>query len=252
MKRFNYIRAVLDTYKGDKRPIYQELESITNLIATLTTCNYDKVASCYKSLERRNYSQSEQTKWKHLVAEIKKYYGSLENTRLLDVGVGDGKGIRFAYSIGIDVWGCDISDAFIKITQEQLPNEYKNRIVKCDMRSLSFGEENFHIVRHNATLVHMPMIGPGYGTDKAISEAYRVLKSGGLLYISLKIGNNDGICYIDTDEGLGKRIYQLYNKSDIENLLVHNGFAIIGKDSVLEQRSPTQMIEWYNIIARKK
>jgi len=246
--RFN---AILRSYRRNKRPIYQELDSITNLIAKMTAYNYDKVALCYESLERRDYSEYEQVKWKRLIDTAHKIFGSLEPVTILDVGVGDGKGVRFAHSIGMDVWGCDVSDAFIKMAQNQLPDELESRIVKCDMRSLPFDKESFHIIRHNATLVHMPLIGPGYGSDKAISEASRVLKHGGLLYISLKIGDSDGICFIDTNEGLGKRIYQLYKKSDIENLLIDNGFIIIDKDSLFEQRTPTQMIEWYNIIARK-
>ena len=251
IKRFNSIKSLLDVYEGDVRPIYQELDSITDSIAKLTACNYDKVALRYGSLERRHYSEYEGVKWQRLVTEIKKYYGTFEKIKLLDIGVGDGKGIRYAYNIGLDVWGCDVSDEFIKMSQEQLPDEYRGRIKKCDMRSLCFGNASFHIVRHNATLVHMPMIGPGYGADKAISEANRVLVTGGLLYISLKIGNSDGVCCIDTDEGLGKRIYQLYCKSDVEKLLSKNGFSVIDVDSLVEQRNQTQKIEWYNIIAQK-
>ena len=119
------------------------------------------------------------------------------------------------------------------------------------MRTLCFDDESFDIVRHNATLVHMPIIGPEYGADKAICESNRVLKTEGLLYISLKIGNSNGICSIDTNEGLGERIYQLYRKEDVEKLMKENSFKIIDTESIIEKRSENQEIEWFNVLAQK-
>ena len=251
IERFNSIKSLIGEYTCDLRPIYQELDLITDKIVEMNTDNYDNVASCYSSLERRNYEKNEGKKWNMLLDKIQDVYGTSDEIKLLDVGVGDGKGIHYAHDIGMDVWGCDVSDEFINIAKDQLPDEYKDRIKKCDMRWLCFEDESFQIVRHNATLLHMPLIGRGYGADKAISESNRVLKTGGLLYLSVKIGDSNGICCIDTHEGLGDRIYQLYNKNDIEKLLSDNGFNIIDTDNFIEKRSENQQIEWYNVIAQK-
>ena len=98
----------------------------------------------------------------------------------------------------------------------------------------------------------MPLIGPGYGSDKAIGEASRVLKSGGFIYISVKMGNSQGICSINTNEDLGDRIYQLYSANDIKNLLSDNGFDLVGSDIINEKRNPSHEITWYNVIAKKR
>ena len=251
IERFNSIKSLIDKYSGNLRPIYQELDWLTERMVELNTDNYNDVASCYGSLERREYEKNETGKWKMLLDIVQSKYKSIDEISLLDVGVGDGKGIRYAYETGFDVWGCDVCDEFIKMTREQLPDAYNDRIRKCDMRFLSFDDESFDVVRHNATLVHMPLIGQGHGADKAIIESNRVLKEGGLLYLSVKIGNSNGICCIDTNEGLGRRIYQLYEKEDIEELLTKNGFKIIAEDNIIENRSKTQKINWYNVIAQK-
>ena len=251
IERFNSIKSLIGRYDGGLRPVYQELDLLTDIIVDMTTDNYNDVASCYSSLERRNYEENEGKKWKMLLDGIQSIYGRLENINLLDIGIGDGKGIRYAHDIGFDAWGCDTSCEFIEMTKRQLPDKYENRIKKCDMRSLCFDDESFDVVRHNATLVHMPLIGPGYGADKAIRESYRVLKSRGLLYLSLKIGNSNGICSIDTNEGLGERIYQLYSKEDVEKLMEENGFKIIDTNSIIEKRSEHQEIEWFNVLAQK-
>lgn len=252
IKRFNSIKDLTKIYENDLRPLYQELDLLTDRIVNLNTSNYNKVASTYSSLERRNIENFEENKWAMLINEIKKTYGSVEGIKVLDVGMGDGKSMDYAQRMGFDIWGCDICDEFIKITQDLMPPEYSKQIKKCDMRSLVFGDESFDVVRHNATLVHMPLIGPGYGSDKAIGEASRVLKSGGFIYISVKMGNSQGICSINTNEDLGDRIYQLYSANDIKNLLSDNGFDLVGSDIINEKRNPSHEITWYNVIAKKR
>lgn len=95
-----------------------------------------------------------------MINEIQKINRQPEGIKVLDVGIGDGKSMDYAQKIGFDIWGCDICDEFIKITRDLMPPEYSERIKKCDMRSLTFEDKSFDVVRHNATLVHMPIIGP--------------------------------------------------------------------------------------------
>lgn len=249
--RFNSLKEIMVDYSANKRPLFQEMSRLSDLLVTLVEKTYDRVGSKYDSLGRRNSQNAESQKWVRLLNCVRDNYGDSKAIKLLDVGVGDGKGIHYAFEQGFDIYGCDISSTFIDITKAKLPDGYSDRILKCDMRALAFPDEFFQVVRHNATLVHMPIIGQGFGADLAIREANRVLQKNGLLYISLKLGENDKLCQIDTGDGLGVRLFQLYKKETVDELLNNNGFVIIDVDDILEQRSPECQIHWHNLVAKK-
>lgn len=249
--RFNYLKEIMVNYSAHKRPLFQEMTRLSNHLVTLVEETYDRVGAKYNSLERRNLQNAESQKWLRLLKCVRDNYGDNKAIKLLDVGVGDGKGIQYAFEQGLDIYGCDISSTFIDIAKAKLPDVYKDRIIKCDMRALAFPDEFFQVVRHNATLVHMPIIGEGFGADLAIREANRVLQKNGLLYISLKLGDNDDLCQIDTGEGLGVRLFQLFKRETVDDLLRNNGFAITDTDHILEQRSSECQIHWYNLVAKK-
>lgn len=252
LDRFNYLKLLEKSYSGNKRPLYQEMESLVDWLAVHIGDSYNKVGEAYDSLERRNYRVAESKKWETLLEYIVNELGSnCKNIKLLDVGVGDGKGVMYALEKGFDVYGCDISEKFINITQAKIPQETRKKIIKSDMRALNYPDSSFQVIRHNATLVHMPVIAKGYGADRAISEANRVLCENGILYISLKLGSDENLCTIDTGEGLGERVYQLYKKETIHSLLQENGFVVLDACELTEKRSSQCEIYWYNLVAQK-
>jgi len=169
---------------------------------------------------------------------------------MLDVATGTGRDIMYANSLGFKVIGVDNSDGVIDIL-EKLESEGripKGSFAKCDMRDLPFDDESFDVVRHNSSLLHMPIIAEGYGADKAISEANRVLARGGLLQVAVKKG--EGLEYVDTDEGLGGRIFQFYNHKMINEILMRNGFTIVYTSDLVDKR-PGGNIEFISVIAQK-
>lgn len=116
------------------------------------------------------------------------------------------------------------------------------------MRKLLFEDETFDVVRHNASILHMPIIGKGYMADLAISEAYRVLKPGGFIYLYVKKG--DSLEFVDTNESLGGRVFQFYNYEMISALLERNGFKVIFNAEQEEDRNGS-IIKWIAVIAKK-
>ena len=116
------------------------------------------------------------------------------------------------------------------------------------MRDLPFDNNSFDVVRQNASLLHLPVVAKGYTADKAIEENHRVLKENGLLYIFVKKGN--GIQYVDTNEGLGGRIFQFYDEILIKNLVERNSFKILEIINEQEDRNGT-IIDWILVIAQK-
>lgn len=173
-----------------------------------------------------------------------------KNLKLLDVGTGHGRDLKYALELGFDAVGVDNADTFIN-GLEKLANENiipKDSFAKADMRNLPFEDNSFDIVRQQASLLHLPIVSKGYTVDKAIEENYRILKEDGLLYVLVKKG--DGIQYVDTNEGLGERIFQFHNENTIENLIKRNGFEIIDITNELENRKG-KIVEWVMVIAKK-
>lgn len=90
---------------------------------------------------------------------------------------------------------------------------------------LDFPDNSFDVVRQNASILHLPLIGKGYMADKAISESFRVLKKGGLIYIFVKKGFS--LEFVDTNEGLGGRVFQFYTEERLSEVVKRNGFTIL-------------------------
>ena len=243
--------------KEVSEPELKEANQIAEKLLDITKKTYDAVSERYAIIRGEKPHELHKKTWKKLLdlARIRVKSGQLGDSKgyltLLDIGTGSGRDIKYASKIpDLKIIGIDNSDGFIKILREL---ENKNEIphgsfIKADMRDLSsFPDESFDIVRHNASLIHLPVIGPGYMADLALSESYRVLKDNGLIYISVKEGN--GLKYVDTEEGLGGRIFQFHTMESIKELVGRNGFKIISAWKMPSSRG--EKIRWISIIAEK-
>jgi len=238
-------------------PELKEANQIAEKLLDITKKTYDAVSESYAIIRGGEPHELDKKTWKKLLdlARIRVKSGQLGNSKgeltLLDIGTGSGRDIKYASKIpDLKIIGIDNSDGFIKILKE-LENKKEiphGSFRKADMRDLSsFPDGSFDIVRHNATLVHLPAIGPGYMADLALSESYRVLKDNGLIYISVKEGN--GLKCVDTEEGLGGRIFQFHTMESIKELVVRSGFKIISAWKMPSSRG--EKIRWISIIAEK-
>jgi len=165
---------------------------------------------------------------------------------------GNGRDLKYAQNqLNLRAISVDNSKSFVEIVQK-LEAEGKlehNSIVLGDMCDLSMFENNtFDAIRHNASLLHMPVIAPGVMADKAISECYRVIKSGGILFIFVKEG--EGVGVVDTGEGLGERFYQFFTTDLLRSLLERNKFNILEISQEKENRGG-KTISWLAALATK-
>ncbi len=168
-----------------------------------------------------------------------------------DIGAGGGRDIKYIQNeLNYRTIGIDNSITFVDIIKTLIENGeiLQNSIVRGDMCQLMFKDNIFDAVRHNASLLHVPLITKGCGADKAIKECYRVLKPNGILYILVKKGNK--VEAIDTDEGFGPRIYQLFEEESLGQLLIENKFHIIESDEHVEDRGKNS-ISWLYLFAQK-
>jgi len=252
VNEFTLLKKILAKYNGDKRPVYQEMNILAEKIAVYTTQQYNLKSNTYSNLKRPDVARIDCHMWEALVRQIKKHIDcDLHNVLLLDAGTGDGCAIEKAINLGMKVLGLDNSTGFIEtlIKKEKQGVIPPNSFVMSDMCSMDCIEDNtFDVVRMNASLSHLPIISCGYTVDLALSEAYRVLKMDGLIFISVKAG--EGHVLIDTNEGLGKRFYQMYSHENLNVILTRNGFVNVDKIDAVESRNQNT-IHWIAHIAQK-
>jgi SAM-dependent methyltransferase len=101
-------------------------------------------------------------------------FGSSAGQKVLEIGVGLGSDhIRFARA-GAHLTGVDLTEASIELTRERLALEGLSSDLKvADAESLPFPDDRFDVVYSWGVLHHTP------DSDRAISEALRVLRPGG-------------------------------------------------------------------------
>jgi ubiquinone/menaquinone biosynthesis C-methylase UbiE len=98
----------------------------------------------------------------------------------LEAGCGDGDVALFAYENGMNVVGLDISDEFVKMSNDKLPSEAKNIFfIKGDVRKMDFSTNKFDLIFSGGVVEHFNE------TEESILEHVRVLKQGGLFLIGV-------------------------------------------------------------------
>ena len=111
-------------------------------------------------------------------------FDQYKGKRIMDIGCGYGWFVKeFAKNGGV-VTGIDLSPAAVELTKKML-TYYKltAEIREANAEELPFADNTFDLVFSNGVLHHTPE------TQKAVDEAWRVLKPGGRAVISLYYRN---------------------------------------------------------------
>lgn len=112
---------------------------------------------------------------------IFKMLGNLKGKKVLDVGCGAGRMIKFLKNEGATVSAADISEGMLKIVRKKFSDV---EAVNADIRDLPFGKSGaakdwqFDIVIATFVIVHLDTL------DKAFDEIYRVLKDDGVFIVT--------------------------------------------------------------------
>ncbi|MCK4391953.1 methyltransferase domain-containing protein [Candidatus Bipolaricaulota bacterium] len=242
------------TYAG---PYSKELHMLTDRLVEKTKQDYNTIAWRFAEL-REDWPRAQEIHEMERLLEIareRRKEGSLGDEKgrilVLDVGTGHGRDLRFLHSIeDIVPIGIDNASAFMQMlamaaSDGKIP---QGSFMEMDMRALQFPAEYFDVVRHNASIVHLPLLPCGVGVDEALAESCRVLKPRGLLFIKVKEGG--GLKYVDTEEGLGARVFQYYTEESLLCLLNRSGFRCLELTKVESER-PTGVIAWLVCIVEK-
>ena len=144
-------------------------------------------------------------------------------SRGLDAGCGAGAHDVFSYwEHGYDIQGIDAVEENI-LEARRLHPEIASRVSVADLsQPLDWPDASFDFAVCNAVIQH---IAPDTALGVTIPELARVLRSGGVLQLMFKSGNDVATVYdaeYDTD-----RSFQLYAVEEIVGLLADHGLRVV-------------------------
>jgi ubiquinone/menaquinone biosynthesis C-methylase UbiE len=252
IKKFNDLMSEINVCH-DRTHQYDIINNVAEHIINKVLESYNNNCHLFKSIRTNNLKPLDIKMWMILIGYINKLIlSNKQKIKMLDVAAGHGRDMIYAQELGYDITGTDNCDGFLEILRNlYLDGTLKtNNIKKGDMRYLDFPDCTFDVVRHNASLVHMPLIDKGYTVDLAISEAHRVLRPNGLLHVLVKKGDDDVLVVYDTGEGMGERVFQYFLPKTINKIIIRNGFKVIHISEEVEKRD-NSIVDWIMIIAQK-
>jgi len=145
-------------------------------------------------------------------------FGNVRGSRILDLGCGQGDTSVFFALSGAEVWGIDVSQGMIQLT-EDLARRYAvgDRVHPSVMRAekLGFGDDMFDLIFADGVLHHINL-------EESLPELVRVLKRGGkAVFVEPQQGNAlmDVYRFLARDlrtpgeKPIGREEYKLLEKS---------------------------------------
>lgn len=237
---------------GHKGVDERELDRAVDRVVEFTAESYSRHSDRYSSTRGLRTTAWEERLTRILLSTVRRQIADHRASsppgprwRLLDVGAGSGRDLlRLAEETDVEPTALDNSSEMIHhlrrlAAAEGLPPE---SVVQGDMRDMSaFAAGTFHCVRHHASLHHLPLLSPGRGVDMAISESRRILVAGGVLYVLVRAG--DGLATIDTDEGLGPRVFQLFSPESLTKVIERHDLRTLRIEEVVSKRDQ-QDLRW--------
>src|SRR5882724_8345274 len=102
--------------------------------------------------------------------------------RLLDAGCGNGDYTVLASKAGARVWAFDLSPRMVDSTRRRLirNNLEIEELTVGSVTAINYPDDDFDIVMCLGVIAHVP----DYARQQAVNELARVLRPGGLLYVS--------------------------------------------------------------------
>lgn len=186
----------------------------------LSKKHFDNQAEIYDETNTAYYSKYPKISCKDVAQRLR----NTEYQSLLDIGCGTGYLIDILQKQKNSLYcGLDLSPQMLKMAKQKLPQSVY--LTEGSADSLPYEDNSFDIVTCIQSFHHYPK------PEKSMSEAYRVLKPGGLYIISdTGMGNYPKFIYSFYNNCIVKKLntgdYAAYSKQDIQNMMTLSGFKI--------------------------
>jgi len=149
------------------------ISELSNLVVSV----YDRIASGYTEA----YSENDEQDFKY----FDEFIAKLSGKKLIDMGCGSGVNTAFFKKNGFDIIGIDASANMLEIARKINP---KIQFEKQDILHTSFDANIFDGVVLAYVINHFNQ----NGLILLKTEIDRILKNGGLLFVSAHVGDTDG------------------------------------------------------------
>ena len=183
-----------------------------------TVETYDKIASGYSETHFTHF-------W---IEEFEFFQSIIDGKKVVDLGCGAGRDASVFVKNGFNYTGIDASEEMIKIASERVP---KGKFQKMDFSRTIFQDREFDGFWASASFLHIPK----KDISGILQEAKRIIKNGGIGFISLKEKNgmDEGIIEEDKYGGIS-RYFSFYIRDEFKKLLEQNGFSVIKMSEHME------------------
>ena len=188
LKEYGFILSQKEVYNNKKN------SELITFLSSKYNINYEKAMNVineglkyafnekYSSYDYYNDVRSIDNSWKKNFISIcdKIFNGSINNLKVLNVGVGSGTEATILFSNCKDITFVDIAPSGLKKIKDKLP---QSKIINSSAESLPFLEDTYDLYvslrTYNSSF---------FEVKKSLSEAYRVLKHNGSIIISIANG----------------------------------------------------------------
>ena len=147
-----------------------------------------------------------------------------QNGHIVEVGCGTGRDMSWFEAQGSIITGIDLSMGMLTYARKQVRGD----LVSMNMRYLGFCNGYFDGAWCCASLLHLPKTEAVY----TLQEIRRILKSGGMLILSIQKGIGED--WEDSYVPDIKRFFARYQLDEMRNILSNNGFSIRNANSSQE------------------
>lgn len=190
---------------------------------------YDRVADAY--VERNKLLGT----WIGPSRRMERFQAHLPAPALvLDLGCGPGHDTANLANAGYDVFGLDLSGGMLAQAQIYAGGP----LVLADMRRIPFASGSFDGLWACASLLHVPRVS----VPEVMADCRRILKLGGLLYISVKQGSDQF-----TESDGWKRTFTLFEVDELIGLVEAAGFRVTARHIDESPRAT-----WINVYATSR
>ena len=153
--------------------------------------------------------------WEKELKRLKKY---LPDGKILEIGSGGGRDAKELIKAGYDYLGTDISKGLLNSARENNPGV---KFILKSVYDLDFPDNTFDGFWACAVLLHIPKTR----IDEALKQLYKVTKSTGVGFISVKKGEGERFTVEPPPDG--KRFFAFYSLKEFERKLRNNAFEIL-------------------------
>lgn len=195
----------------------------------LTVSEYDRVAHLWAP------AHDTQEFWTPEFEIFEKLVPS--GSSVVELGSGGGRDAR-RLSQRYRYLGVDLSRKLISEAQQVSPNLCFRQ---SDLYRMPFIANLFDSFWCSATLLHLPKVR----VDEALTEIHRVIRPGGVGFISLKEGEGELVTKEVIASMPFKRFFAYYKQEEFESVLERNRFSVVDNQSYIKPVGHTNWLVYF-------